>query len=96
MKKILLSLLVLVVTAGMACAYITVEQARSREQLMDEGFSEQTATMVQKESGEYNVKPTNKWQKVGFKFWNYIDPASPKARDEETHSIKPYASIDDL
>ena len=96
MKKFLLSMLVLSVTAGMAYAYITVEQARSKEQLMGEGFSEQTAVMVQKESGEYNVKPTNKWQKVGFKFWNYIDPASPRPRDEKTHSIKPYVSIDDL
>ena len=96
MKKFLLSLMVLSITAGMAYAYITVEQARSKEQLMDEGFSEQTAIMVQKEAKEYNPKPTNKWQKIGFKFWNYIDPASPQARDQETHSIKPYASIDDL
>ena len=96
MKKILLTLLVLGVTAGMACAYITVEQARSKEQLMNEGFSEQTATMVQKESGEYSVAPTNKFQKVGFKIWNYFDPASPQARDQKAHSIKPYASIDDF
>ena len=96
MKKILFAMLVLCVTAGMAYAYITVEQARSKEQLMDEGFSEQTAQMVQKEAGEYNVAPTNKWQRVGFKIWNYIDPASPQARDTKTHSIKPYASIDDL
>ena len=96
MKKFLLSLLVLSITAGMACAYITVEQARSKEQLMDEGFSEQTAIMVQKEAKEYNPKPTNRWQKVGFKIWNYIDPVSPHARDEKSHSIKPYASIDDL
>lgn len=96
MKKVLLAMLVLCVTAGMAYAYITVEQARSKEQLMDEGFSEQTAIMVQKEAREYNVKPTNKWQRIGFKIWNYIDPASPEARDKESHSIKPYASIDDL
>lgn len=96
MKKLLLLSLVLSLTAGMACAYITVEQARSKEQLMGEGFSEQTAIMVQKESKEFNPKPTNKWQKVGFKIWNYIDPASPQARDEKTHSIKPYSSFDDL
>lgn len=96
MKKVLLAMLVLCVTAGMAYAYITVEQARSKEQLMDEGFSEQTAIMVQKEAHEYKVKPTNKWQRIGFKIWNYIDPASPEARDKEYHSIKPYASIDDL
>ena len=96
MKKLLLSLFVLGVTAGMACAYITVEQARSKEQLMDEGFSEQTAIMVQKESKEYNPKPTNKFQKIGFKIWNYIDPVSPKARDEKPHSNKGYAGYEDL
>ena len=96
MKKVLLSLLVLSITAGMAYAYITVEQARSKEQLMNEGFSEQTAIMVQKETGEYNVTPINKFQRAGFKFWNYIDPVSPRPRDEKSHNIKPYASIDDL
>ena len=96
MKKILLALLVLCITGGMSFAYMTVEQARSKEQLMNEGFSEQTAVMIQKEAGEYNVKPTNKWQKVGFKFWNYIDPMSPQARDEEPHQIKMYPAYSDL
>lgn len=96
MKKFLFTLLVLCITAGISYAYITVEQARSKEQLMNEGYSEQTAIIVQKESGEFNVKPTNKLQKIGFKIWNYIDPTSPKARDEKTHNIKPYSSFDDL
>ena len=96
MKKILLTLTVLCISAGVSFAYITVEQARSQQQLMDEGYSEQTTVIVQKESGEYNPAPTNKWQKVGFKIWNYIDPVSPQARDEKTHNIKPYASYEDL
>lgn len=96
MKKFLLLLFVLCLTEGLAFAYITVEQARSKEQLMNEGFSEQTANLVQKESGEYKVRPTNKLQRFGFKIWNYIDPASPKARDEKPHNIKEYASFDDL
>ena len=85
MKKILLTLTVLCITAGVSFAY-----------MMDEGYSEQTTVIVQKESGEYNPAPTNKWQKVGFRFWNYIDPVSPKARDEKFHSIKPYSSYEDL
>ena len=96
MKKFLLLLLVLCVTEGLAFAYITVEQARSKQQLMDEGYSEQTAKIVQKEAGEYNPPPTNKFQKVGFRIWNYIDPLSPKARDERSHNINEYARYDDL
>ena len=95
MKKILL-LTVLFVFAGIACAEITVEQARSREQLKGEGYSDVLIQVVQREAGEYNPKPTNKWQKFGFRFWKYIDPAAPEARDEDRHDIKMYPHYSDL
>ena len=96
MKKVLLTILALFVTVGISYATITVEQARSKEQLKKEGYSSPLIEVVQKESGEYNPKPTNKWQKFGFKFWNYVDPASPQARDEERHDIKFYPTYSDL
>ena len=96
MKKVLLSILALVITTGISYATITVEQARSEEQLKSEGYSSTTIQAVQIESGEYNPKPTNIWQKIGFRFWNYVDPASPKARDDVRHDIKMYPVYSDL
>ena len=96
MKKILFTLFILCVTAGVSFAYITVEEARSKDYLLKEGFSEQATIIIQKKSGEYNPEPTNKWQKTGFGIWNYIDPMSPRPRDEKTHNIKPYSSFSDL
>lgn len=96
MKKVLLSVLGIFVIANMSYASITIEQARSEEQLLKGGYSKETAKMVQIKAGEYNPTPTNGWQKVGFKVWNYIDPASPKARDDVRHDIKFYPHMDDL
>ena len=96
MKKILFTLFILCVTAGVSFAYITVEESRSKEYLMNEGFSEQTAIIINKRANEYNPAPTSKWQKTGFGIWKYIDPMSPRPRDEKTHNIKPYSSFSDL
>lgn len=96
MKKVLLSILALFVVSNLAFATLTVQQVRSKEQLTNSGYSNETAKVVQIEAGEYNVKPTNNWQKAGFKIWDYIDPAAPKARDDIKHDIKPFTYFDDL
>ena len=96
MKRVFLSILALFIMANVSFATITVQQARSKEQLNSQGYSNTTTQAVQIRSGEYNPTPTNKWQKVGFKIWNYIDPASPQARDDIKHDIKPYPYFDDL
>lgn len=96
MKKVLLSVLALFTFVNISFASITVEEARSPEYLLNGGYSKETAKMVQVKAGEYNPAPTNGWQRVGFKVWNYIDPASPKARDDVRHDIKFYPHMDDL
>ena len=96
MKKVLLSILALFVVANLSFAALTVQQARSKEQLKNEGYSNATIQIVQQESGEYNVKPTNRWQKTGFRIWHYIDPSSPVARDDYQHDIKPFSYYSDL
>ena len=96
MKKILLALTVLFALSGYSLAKVTVEEVRSDEYMTNEGYSKEMIHVVQQESGTYNPKPTNKYQKFGFRFWNYVDPASPRARDEVRHDIKMYPSYTDL
>lgn len=95
MKKILAITMILFAFAGISYAYMTVEQARSAEQLRNEGYSKSTIQLVQQESGEYNPKPTNKFQKTGFRIWNWWEASSPKARDNVNHEIKTYPSYTD-
>ena len=96
MKKLLLALSFILFTTNISFADITVEQARSREQLKKEGYSSVLIDAVQREAGEYNPKPTNRWQNAGFKIWNYFDPASPEKRDAKRHDIKFYPHYEDL
>ena len=96
MKKILLAITVTLTTACVSFATLTVEEARSPKQLKKEGYSNVIIQTVQQESGEYNPTPTNRWQRFGFKVWNYIDPASPEARDKERHDIKWYSHYENL
>lgn len=96
MKKVLLSILALFAFVNISFATVTVKEARSPEYLINGGYSQETAKMVQRRAGEYNPKPTNRWQKIGFKMWNYLDPASPQARDEARHDIKFYPHFEDL
>lgn len=96
MKKVLFSISALIFLAGTAWADVTVEQIRSAEYMLNEGYSKETIKMVQLESGEYNPKKSNKWKKYGFKVWNYFDSASPTAADDVRHDIKMYNSYEDL
>ena len=96
MKKILLAITVTLITASVSFAALTVEKVRSPEQLKKEGYSSAIIQTVQQEAGEYNPKPTNRWQRFGFKVWNYVDPVSPQPRDIESHDIKLYNHYEDL
>ena len=96
MKKLLLALTILVAISGYCIAKVTVEEVRSDEYMTNEGYSKATIQMVRRESGEYKPKPTNKYQKFGFRLWKYIDPAAPEARDEARHDIKMYPTYSDL
>ena len=96
MKKILLTLAVLFAVSGFVSAKVTVEEVRSNEYMTNEGYSQVMIQTVQKEAGTYNPKPTNKYQKFGFRLWKYIDPAAPEARDEVRHDIKMYPTYSDL
>ena len=96
MKKILLAITVTLITASTSFAILTVEEVRSPEQLKKEGYSNVIIQTVQQEAGEYNPKPTNRWQRFGFKVWNYVDPASPKPRDVKDHDIKLHSHYEDL
>ena len=95
MKKILFTFMALAFASNLSFASLTVEQARSAEQLDQEGYSKEVIRSVQMEAGEFNPRPTNIFQKVGFKFWHYIDPASPEARDERLHKIEIYPTYSD-
>ena len=96
MKKVLLSVLALFTFANISFATVTIEQTRSEEQLVKGGYSHEIAKMVQIKSGEYNPKPSNRWQKLGVKVWNYVDPASPRSRNDIRHDIKFYPHYEDL
>ena len=96
MKKLLSAITVILITSNISLAEITVSDARSPEQLKKEGYSSVLIQAVQQEAGEYNPAPTNRWQRFGFKVWNYVDPVSPQARDKERHDIKLYNHYEDL
>lgn len=96
MKKIILSVLFVLVTVSTSYADVTIKQIRSAEYMKNEGYSNATINMVQKESGEFSVQPTNIWQKIGFKIWDYLDPVAPEMRDEPKHDIKQYSYFGDL
>lgn len=96
MKKIFFTLIVLGTTSAFAIASETPAELRSAENLKKTGYSDSMVEIVQKESGEFTTTPLNKWQRYGFKIWNYIDPVSPEPRDRERHNIKPYSHYEDL
>ena len=96
MKKILLATSVILIAATVSFAAVTTEEARSPKYLKNEGYSNVIIQTVQKEAGEYNPKPTNRYQRFGFKVWNYIDPYSPEPRDQKPHDIKLYDHYEDL
>ena len=96
MKKIILAVVAVFIVSNVSFADLTVKEARSPERLKEEGYSNAVIQVVQREAGEYKPAPTNRYQRFGFKIWNYVDPASPPIRDAEPHDIKLYSHYEDL